>query len=89
MSKYGSLILIYYLFLNIILFILMGIDKYKAIKHKWRIKESLLFIFALLGGAAGGFCAMFLFHHKTRKIMFYIVFILGLLFHSSILIYQI
>lgn len=89
MNKYSNLILIYYLSLNIILFILMGIDKYKAIKHKWRIKESLLFIFALLGGAIGGFCAMFLFHHKTRKFMFYIVFILGLLFHIGILIYQI
>ena len=86
MSKYGGFILIYYLFLNIVLFILMGIDKYKAIKHKWRIKESLLFTFALLGGAAGGFCAMSLFHHKTRKVMFYIVFTLGLLFHIGILI---
>ena len=37
-------ILLYYLILiNIIAFIIIYIDKQKAIKHKWRIKEFHLF----------------------------------------------
>ena len=44
----------------------MAIDKSKAVKGKWRIPESTLFILSILGGAIGGFAAMYLFHHKTK-----------------------
>ncbi len=78
-------ILTYYLCINIILFILMFIDKHRAKSHKWRIREKTLFFFSLIGGSIGGFLAMFIFHHKTRKPLFYIVYALGLIINAFLL----
>ena len=47
-------------------FALMGVDKWKARRDAWRIPESPLWLFALLGGALGGTLAMQVFRHKTR-----------------------
>lgn len=52
--------------MSLLLFVLMGVDKRKARRGRWRVKEKTLFTLALLGGAAGGTLGMFLFHHKTR-----------------------
>lgn len=52
---------------NLLAFALMGIDKAKAGRGRWRISEKTLFLFALLGGALGGTLGMMVFHHKTRK----------------------
>ena len=57
----------YLLFINIIAFVLYGIDKKKARKKKWRIKESTLICIAFLGGCYGALIGMYLFHHKTQK----------------------
>ena len=54
------------LFVNIAGFLAFGIDKYKAIHNKWRIRESMLMLFALLGGGPGCLLGIYLFHHKTR-----------------------
>ena len=60
-------ILIYYLILiNVIAFITIYIDKQKAIKHKWRVKESTLFLISIVGGSLGTLLGMFTFHHKTK-----------------------
>lgn len=53
--------------INIITFVVFGIDKKKAIDGKFRIKELTLFVLSLLGGSLGGLIAMHTFHHKTRK----------------------
>lgn len=63
----------YLLIINIITFIIYGIDKYKSIKHKYRISESILIILAILGGALGAFLGMIIFHHKTKKKKFIII----------------
>lgn len=60
------IIIIYLLIVNLWAFIIMGIDKKKAIKNKWRISEKSLFIPVLLGGGIGGTAGMHLFRHKTR-----------------------
>ena len=60
-------ILLYFLLLNFVGFVLMGIDKRKAIKGNFRIPESTLFIVALIGGSIGSLSGMHIFHHKTRK----------------------
>ena len=66
--------MIYYLLaINLITFIIYGIDKYKSIKHKYRISENTLIILALLGGALGAFLGMIIFHHKTKKKKFIIL----------------
>lgn len=72
---------IYYVVLNVILFILMGADKLFAIFHKHRIKEATLLSLSLLGGSLGGFFGMLIFHHKIRKHYFLIVFLLSTITH--------
>ena len=59
--------LYYWIIINIFTFLLFGLDKHRAVHHKWRIKEATLFLFSILGGSAGALIAMYLFHHKTRK----------------------
>lgn len=56
------------------LFALMGIDKHRAQNRQWRIPEARLFLYAILGGAIGGWIGMQVFHHKTQHIYFKIGF---------------
>ena len=56
----------YYIFINLIGFFVMGIDKRKAVKHTFRIPESTLFIIAAIGGRLGSILGMYTFRHKTR-----------------------
>lgn len=77
----------YFLIINIITLLTMYIDKSKAKKGKWRIKESTLFILVLLGGGIGGILGMQLFKHKTKKLKFVIGFPLVLIFEILILVY--
>ncbi len=62
----------YIIGINLIGFLLMGWDKYSAIKEKWRISENSLISIALIGGGIGSLIGMFLFHHKTKKKRFLI-----------------
>ncbi len=65
--------MIYYLIIiNVLSFIVMGIDKHNAIKNKYRVSEKSLFILSIFGGAIGTFIAMFIFRHKIRKKAFII-----------------
>lgn len=61
------MIIIYFIIINLIAFILYGIDKKKAIKDKFRIPERVLIFVAIIGGALGAFLGMHIFHHKTKK----------------------
>lgn len=54
------------LFMNIIGFIIMGMDKYKAKKKLWRIPEKIFFMVAVFGGAIGVYAGMLFFRHKTK-----------------------
>lgn len=56
--------------INILAFVLWGIDKEKAKKGKWRISESLLLSLALFGGSFGALLGMLVFRHKTQKWQF-------------------
>ena len=58
--------LLYYLaFINLLLFVLMGVDKAKAKRGARRFPEATLFFLAVLGGSIGGIAGMAAFHHKT------------------------
>jgi len=48
----------------------MAIDKRKAKKGEWRIKEGSLFLITLLGGGIGTISGMYAFRHKTKKLKF-------------------
>jgi uncharacterized membrane protein YsdA (DUF1294 family) len=77
---------LWYLTINILLFAMMGIDKYKAKHHKWRIPEKTLLISALMGGFLGGFAGMYVFRHKTQKIYFHVIFTFATIIHFTALI---
>lgn len=79
-------ILIYLVFVNIMTFILFGIDKWKAIHDKWRIQESTLLFFSFMGGATGGLLGMNLFHHKIRKVYFRVGIPIMILCHTALLL---
>jgi len=75
----------YLVILNIISFIIYGIDKQKSIKQTERISEfSLLFIslFAPLGASFG----MHFFHHKTKKLKFNILIPSFLIIHFLVIL---
>ena len=61
-----SYIATYLITINLIGFVIMGVDKFKAKKRAWRIPESTLFVVALIGGSIGTTAAMHIFRHKTR-----------------------
>ncbi len=52
---------------NLCVFILYGVDKLKAKRGSWRIKESTLLIPAFLFGGVGAMFGMVIFNHKTAR----------------------
>ena len=58
---------LYYLIaINLIAFVAFGIDKRKAEKGAWRIKESTLLGLSAIGGSVGALLGMNVFRHKTK-----------------------
>lgn len=70
MSDFLYVIISYFVMMNLVGFISMGLDKRKARKHQWRIPEATLFTIALLGGVIGSIIGMRLFRHKTMHMKF-------------------
>ena len=62
---YNTPILTLLALLNLITFIVYGIDKYKARTGKWRISESTLLLLAIMGGSIGALLGIKVWHHKT------------------------
>lgn len=62
--------LIYLAFINFIGFIIMHIDKSKAIHNEWRIPEKTLIGISIIGGSIGMLLGMNTFRHKTKHIKF-------------------
>ena len=59
------LLLYYLLAINLLTFVLYGIDKVKAKHKRWRIPEAVLLWLSVLGGSPAALLAMHLFRHKT------------------------
>ena len=58
--------LLYYLIvINVVTFLVYGIDKWKAKQGSWRISEATLLILAVIGGSIGALLGMKIWHHKT------------------------
>lgn len=88
MTKYIIIaLIIYFVLINIITYILYGIDKKKAEKGKWRVPEATLILFAVIGGSLGALCGMTHFHHKTKKIKFFLGVPLILILQIAILVF--
>ena len=58
--------LIYLLIINLIGFLIMLIDKQRAVHKEWRIPEKTLIGVSILGGAIGMLLGMSNFRHKTK-----------------------
>ena len=80
--------IVYYLsvvsMMSIFTFILYGVDKNRAIRGKYRIKEGNLLFITLFFGALGGLLSMYLFRHKTQKWYFVFINWVSLIIHISI-----
>jgi len=66
-------LLIILLSINLVSFVIYGIDKWKAKHDKWRISEMTLLTLAFCGGALGSLLGMYVFHHKTQHAKFKIL----------------
>ena len=65
-----AIVLLIFFVINLIAFVLVGIDKRKSMLDSSRVPEVYLFFMAALFGSVGVFLGMFVFHHKTRKVYF-------------------
>ncbi len=77
-------LLIIWLTWNMITFLMMGIDKWKAKHEKRRISEKTLLLSSFAMGAIGSGAGMLVFHHKTRKLKFQILVPLSLILNFLI-----
>ncbi len=71
----------YYLIgINVLTFLVYGIDKLKAKTNRWRIPEATLMTLAVAGGCIGALVGMGVWHHKTmhRKFRYGLPLILTL-----------
>ena len=66
MEDIWLILLIYLAAVNLFGLIIMGVDKSRAKRRKWRIPEATLFLVAIIGGSIGSILGMYLFRHKTK-----------------------
>ena len=76
-SAATSLFLPYLMIVNVLSFVVYGIDKLKAKRGKWRISETSLLLLALMGGSVGAWAGIRVWYHKTlhKKFKYGIPFI--------------
>lgn len=65
-----KIIFLYLIVINICGFLIMFIDKSRAVHKEWRIPEKTLMFVSLIGGSIGMFAGMHIFRHKTKHIKF-------------------
>lgn len=86
LGGFMKFILIYIVFINLLLFSLMGIDKEKVKLKKWRISEKTLFLLALFGGGIGGVIGIYTFRHKTKHLKFTLGFPIIIVFQLIVIL---
>ena len=59
--------------INLLAFLMYGLDKYLARKKLYRVSEYSLLVLSFFGGSIGSILGMIIFHHKTKKISFWIL----------------
>ena len=63
-------IILYLIAINVVTFLVYGLDKWKAKRDAWRISESTLLLLAAAGGSVGALLGMQIFRHKTKHVKF-------------------
>jgi len=82
-----KIILIYFVFINILTFVIYAIDKFLAKGSKSRISERELHTFSIIGGFLGATLSMAIFRHKTSKNSFLIKHIVILVSWIALIVY--
>lgn len=82
-------VIIYLIICNLVGFLIMYIDKRKAIKHQYRIPEKTLFMASFVGGSIGTLVGMYTFRHKTKHWYFVVGMPLILIFHIALTVFLI
>ena len=82
-------IIFYYVVVNLVAFIMYGIDKNRAIKKEWRISEKSQILVSLAGGAFGALLGMHVIRHKTRHIKFQLIIPLTVIVHFVVIYFLI
>ncbi len=65
----------YLIAVNLVTFVMYGLDKHWAIHNHSRIPEIVLHLLALAGGSGAALVAQITFRHKTKKRTFRLIFI--------------
>ena len=86
-KKMEKNIVIYVVGINLLGFVLMIFDKFKAKKSMYRTAEKTLLTVALLGGSIGSLIGMYLVRHKTKHARFFIGIPAMLVLQIVIIIY--
>ena len=66
-------------------FLMLGMDKWNAIRHRWRVPEKMLYIMAVCLGSLGILAGMYAFRHKVSKPSFQFVLALILFVQVGLL----
>ena len=66
----SQVVLYYLLTVNLVAFLMYGLDKLKAKINQWRIPESTLLLLAVVGGSVGAWTGMQVWRHKTQHAKF-------------------
>lgn len=77
----------YIVVINLVSFMMFGIDKYKARRGQWRISEASLLAVAAIGGSLGAWMGMKVWHHKTLHSKFRYGVPIMLLVHIALMAY--
>ena len=78
----------YFAAINLITFLVYGIDKLRAKRGAWRVPEKTLFVLPLLGGSVGAIAGMRVFHHKTKHWYFKYGLPLILILQIALVVWQ-
>ena len=73
MKNLGEFFILVMCLMSFLAFILYGIDKWKAKREKWRIKEKTLIMCSVFFGSVGAILGMKVFRHKTKHTYFWII----------------
>lgn len=72
---------------SLVLFVLYGYDKRRAIAGGGRVPEVVLHGMALAGGFAGGWAGRLAFRHKTRHTSFLVILLISTAVHAAFMIW--
>ena len=72
-----------YIAVSLLTFVIYAFDKSAAMNRRWRTSEQLLHLLSLLGGWPGALIGQRMFHHKSKKAGFQVVFWLIVAMHLA------